>query len=162
MGRTGIEPVTSARHGRPSGPCPPPDPVTELDVVLSREMRRTPRTAVTVMAFTVALVLVVSASAALPGKIVAHKSVSGAFAVTAVHATVAKPKGLWVRFVGKVTTGTAVVACSRGSSISSNPYSYQRAGVYRLPVKPAGADSCEVIASIGGSGQVTVEVRALR
>jgi hypothetical protein len=115
-----------------------------------------------VLAVLAALCLSGTASAALPGKVVAKKSVSGTFAVTAISASVKKPKGLWIRFVGKVTTGQAVVACSRGFSISSNPYSYKKAGLYRLPIKPSRADSCDVIGSVGGSGRVTVEIRAAR
>ena len=99
-------------------------------------------------------------AAAAPGRLRAGKTVSGAFAVTAVNATVKNPRGIWVRFIGGVTTGTAVIACSRGFSISSNHYSYSRAGTYRVPIRPVRADSCDVIASIGGSGRVRVEIRA--
>ena len=99
-------------------------------------------------------------AAAAPGKLRAGKTVSGAVAVTAVNATVESPHGIWVRFIGDVTTGTAVVACSRGMSISSNHYSYGRAGTYKVPIRPARAGSCDVIASIAGSGRVRVEIRA--
>jgi hypothetical protein len=103
-----------------------------------------------------------AASAGLPGMVVAHKSASGSSALTAATAAVLRPKGLWVRFVGKVTTGTAVVACTRGSSISSNAYSYKRAGLYGVPVSPSGAGICDVVASVGGSGRIIVEIRAAR
>jgi hypothetical protein len=117
---------------------------------------------VVLVTLAVAAVLVASAAAALPGKPVARKSVSGSFAVTALNATVKTPKRLWVRFTGRVTSATVVVACSRGFSISSNPYSYRKAGLYRLPIKPPRAESCDLVASVGGSGRVTVEIRAVR
>jgi hypothetical protein len=125
-------------------------------------MGRTGRVVVAVAALAVCTVPVVSGAAGLPGIVVAHKSVSGSLAVTAVTAAVPRPQGLWVRLVGKVTTGTAVVACTRGSSISSNAYPYRAAGLYRVPVRPTGAEICDVVASVGGSGRVTVEIRAAR
>ena len=104
----------------------------------------------------------IAAASTPPGKVVARKTVSGAFAVGAINATVKKPTGLWVRFTGKVTTGTVVVACSRGFSISSNSYQYKKAGTYRIPIRPARADSCELVASVGGSGRISIELRATR
>src|SRR5262245_2527101 len=108
------------------------------------------------------LVLSVTASAAAPpGKLEASKSASGAFAVAAANATIKKPHHVWVRLVGAgVSNGLAVVGCKHNLSISSNDYRYKRAGTYRLPIRPAGAAACEVIASIGGSGRIRVEVRA--
>jgi hypothetical protein len=114
------------------------------------------------LALLAALCLTSTAAAALPGKVVARKSVSGQFAVTAIHASVKKPSGLWIRFVGKVSTGEAVVACTRGLSISSNGKSFRKAGLYRLPIKPLRADSCDIIGSVGGSGRISLEIRATR
>lgn len=114
------------------------------------------------LALVAAALLAATAAAALPGKVVASKSVSGSYAVTAVNATVKRPKALYVRFVGNVSSGQGVVACIRGFSISSNPYSHTKAGLYKLPIKPSGAESCDIIASVGGSGRITVEIRAVR
>jgi hypothetical protein len=102
-----------------------------------------------------------TASAALPGHRVASKTASGEFAVAAVHATVKHPHALYLRLVGRISSGMIVVACSRGyTPISSNSYERNRAGLYRVPVRPARADSCQLVASTGGSGRITVELRA--
>jgi len=106
------------------------------------------------------LVCATANAAAPPGRLRAAKSASGAFAVTGVSATVRRPTGIWIRLIGTVTSGTGVAGCSRGFTISSNHYSYRRAGTYRVPIRPARADSCQVIASIGGSGRIRVEIRA--
>jgi hypothetical protein len=107
------------------------------------------------------LVLASTASATgLPGKRVAGKTVSGEFAVAAIHATVKHPHGLYLRLAGRINSGMVVVGCSRNFSISSNSYKRNRAGLYRIPIKPSGADSCQLVASAGGSGRITVELRA--
>jgi hypothetical protein len=105
-------------------------------------------------------VLGVAKAAAPPGKLRAAKSASGAFAVTAVTARIRKPAAMWVRLLGGVNNGTTVASCSRGFTVSANHYNYRRAGTYRVPVRPARADSCQVVASVGGSGHIRVEIRA--
>ena len=109
----------------------------------------------------VASSLPAAAATAAPGKLRAAASASGAFAVTSAGATVNRPHHIWVRLVGAAGSGTAVVSCSRGSSISANSYDYRRAGTYAIPIRPAGADSCRVVASVGGNGRVRVEIRAI-
>ena len=115
------------------------------------------------LAFTAAVALVLASFAtAASWRVVKQKSVSGAFAVTAINATIKRPKprGMAVRLIGRVNSGNAVVACSKGFSIASNSRSYRRAGLYVLPMM-RGADSCDVIASVGGSGRVTVQILRL-
>src|SRR5437762_2961183 len=60
----------------------------------------------------------------LPGTVRAHKTVGGQFAVAAVNATVSHPHAIYLRLVGRVDSGTIVVACSRDFSISSNSYEH--------------------------------------
>jgi hypothetical protein len=119
---------------------------------------------ITLPAAAFAVVLAVGvAYAALPGRVVASKSASGQFAVTATSATVKKPKKIWVNLIGKgVENGLGVIACTRDFSVSSNSKDMTAAGLYRLPIQPVGADSCHVTASVGGSGRVTVQIRAQR
>jgi hypothetical protein len=101
------------------------------------------------------------ASGALPGHRVASKTASGQFAITAVSAKVKHPHAVYLRLVGRISSGTIVIACSRGyTTISSNSYAHNRAGLYRVPVRPARADSCQLVASAGGSGRIMVELRA--
>jgi hypothetical protein len=90
-------------------------------------------------------------------KVLAHKSASGQFAVTAVSATSSHPHSLAVQFSGHVQTGEGIVACSKGFSVSSNSRSFNHAGLFRLPMTK-GADSCNITASVGGSGTVTVRI----
>jgi hypothetical protein len=102
----------------------------------------------------------VANAAAPPGKLRAAKSASGAFAITSVTARIRKPVAMWVRLLGGVNNGTTIASCSLGFTISANHYNYRRAGTYRIPVRPARADRCQVVASVDGSGRVRVEIRA--
>src|SRR3954447_7571591 len=86
-----------------------------------------------------------TAVAALPGKVVARKTVSGQFANVAMSATVKNPKAIYVRLIGGVENGLINVACSRNFLISSNNYTRNRAGLYRIPIKPLRADNCIII-----------------
>ena len=107
-----------------------------------------------------AAVLAGSAAAALPGKSVAKVTIVGSSADTAVSAIVRKPTGLWIRFAGKVRGGSAIVSCDRGFATFSTSYFYEKAGTFRLPIKPSGADTCSIFGGVAGSGRVTVEIRA--
>jgi hypothetical protein len=114
-----------------------------------------------VVGLVLAAVFASVAAAALPGHRIASKTASGQFAVTAVHATVKHPHAVYLRLGGRISSGMIVIACSRGyATISSNSYNHNRAGLYRVPIRPARADSCQLIASGGGSGRITVELRA--
>jgi hypothetical protein len=90
-------------------------------------------------------------------RVVASKSATGQFAVTAVNATVNHPRQIAIRLIGQVETGSASIACSKDFSIASWSREYSRAGLYVLPMTP-GAESCDIIGSVGGSGTVTVQV----
>jgi hypothetical protein len=92
-------------------------------------------------------------------KVVKSKSARGQFAVTAISATIKypKPKGIAVRLSGHGVSGMGVVACSRGFTVTSNSRSFSRAGLFVLP-SMRGADSCDVTASIAGSGSVSVRI----
>jgi hypothetical protein len=83
----------------------------------------------------------------------------GGFAIKSISADVRhpKPRGIAVRLVGKVDNGTAVVSCSKGTGVAAWNRSYKHAGLYVLPMT-AGADSCSVVAAVGGSGKVTVQI----
>jgi hypothetical protein len=89
--------------------------------------------------------------------VVKRASVSGEFATTAINATIQHPKAIGVRLLGNVQSGLAVVACSKGFSVSSNSRQYSHAGTFSLPIT-RGADSCDVTASVGGSGRLTVQI----
>lgn len=109
-----------------------------------------------------ALVLSASASAAtLPGHHVGTGgSVTGEFAVTGAQADVKNPRQVWVRATGRGADHiTVVTSCNRGFNIASNTLIRRRAGVYRIPTMPH-AETCSVIASVGGVGHITLEVRA--
>lgn len=116
-----------------------------------------------ILATVLALALAGTATAEPPAKRIARAAGSGQFSVAAVNATVTNPYKLWLRLSGKITAGTAVVACSRGYAvISSNSYTHNRAGTYRLPIRPSRADSCVLVASAGGEGRIVVELYASR
>jgi hypothetical protein len=55
-----------------------------------------------------------------------------------------------------------IVACTKDFNVSANNYNRNRSGLHRLPIKPAGADRCDVTGSAGGSGRIGIEIRAVR
>ena len=101
-------------------------------------------------------------AAPLPGKVIARGTASGQFAIASAHATVKNPRALYLRLVGKIDSGTVIVGCSRGLSVSANSYAKKKAGLYRLPIRPARADSCDLTGSAGGSGRIVIELRAVK
>jgi hypothetical protein len=100
-----------------------------------------------------------AAAVAAPGKIVAQRSASGIVAATAVTASVSHPKNLWVRLTGDVRAGQAAVSCTKTFTVSTNTYRYSHAGTYRVAIKPAGADTCILVASVQGTGKIGIEIR---
>ena len=91
-------------------------------------------------------------------RVIKSKSVTGAFAVTAASATVKRPKGVAVRFIGRRVRGSVVWACSKGSSVAS--WSRRREygpGLYALR-HVRGKDSCNVTASVTGEGRITLQI----
>jgi hypothetical protein len=118
----------------------------------------------TIGSFVVVLVAVLALSGPAVGavvawKVVKSKSATGEFAVTAISATVKNPKtrGIAVRLRGRVSNGSATVACSKDFSIASWNRDYRRAGLYVVP-QMRGAESCQIVASVAGSGTVTVQI----
>jgi hypothetical protein len=103
------------------------------------------------------------AIAALPGKVISRGVATGRLAITTTQVEVQRPKALYVRLGDAgVRNATLIVGCVKSFGGSSSSYSRTKPGVYRLPIKPAGADSCRVIASVGGSGRIVVEVRVVQ
>jgi hypothetical protein len=95
-----------------------------------------------------------------PGKIVKVSRASGQFAVTSTSAKVQHPHALYGRATGHVDSASFIVSCSRGFTISSNSLDRDRAGTWRLPMM-GNPDSCTVIAAVGGSGKISVEIRVV-
>jgi hypothetical protein len=92
---------------------------------------------------------------------VKSKSLSGEFAVTAFNATVRHPRAMKIQLRGAIDNVMAVVACSRGFTVSSYSRSYSGSGTYKLPIRPRRAGSCQVTVSFGvsgGSGRATLYV----
>jgi hypothetical protein len=112
-----------------------------------------------VSALAIALVLGTTSATASGWRVVRSGSSTGDFAVKSISATVAHPHALAVRMIGRVDSGMGVVSCSKGLGVASWSRSYSSAGTFRLPMTP-GAGSCDVVASIGGSGRVTVQILA--
>jgi hypothetical protein len=114
----------------------------------------------TVAVGVLALVCVGAAHAA-GWRVVKSGSSSGQFAIKSISATVSRPLALAVRLRGRVDTGTAIVSCSKDFGVGSWSRSYSHSGTFRLPQTRA-ADSCDVVASVGGSGRVVVQILAYR
>lgn len=99
------------------------------------------------------------AGAALGWRVVRSGSASGQFAIKSISADVQRPKpnGIAVRLVGKVSNGTGVVSCTRGTAVAAWSRSYRGAGLFVLPMT-RGAEMCSVVAAVGGSGKVVVQI----
>ena len=85
---------------------------------------------------------------------------SGDFAATAANGSVTHPHAIAVLARGHGISGFAAVACTKGFSVGSKSTSYKGAGLHRLRLPMARADSCDVTASIGGSGQISMSILA--
>ena len=85
---------------------------------------------------------------------------SGDFAATAANGSVKHPRAIAVLAHGHGISGFAAVACTKGFSVGSKSTSYKGAGMHRLRLPMTKADSCDVTASIGGSGQISMSILA--
>jgi hypothetical protein len=101
-------------------------------------------------------------AAPLPGKRIALAKGSGAFAIAVAHGQVNTPKAIYAKLSGKIGDGSVLVDCLVGTESTPNTYLRPRAGLFRFPVKPAGADICHVTATISGHGKIVAELRAVR
>lgn len=109
-----------------------------------------------------AVVVTSVASASASGwRVIGHASSSGDFASAAADGTAKKPHQLAVRLTGKGVSGFAAVACSKGiASIGSKSTNYSGAGLHLLKLPFKGASSCQVTASVGGSGHISIKILA--
>ena len=114
------------------------------------------------IAVVMALDFTASAGAVVPGKVVARTSASGQYAAASLSGSVKKPRAIYVRIIGKVTLGSIALTCARGASISTNGYQRNKSGLYSIPIRPARADDCAVVVTLGGSGTITGEIRYTR
>ena len=65
-----------------------------------------------------------------------------------------------MRLSGGVTGSTIMVDCVRGFSTSVSSYPRSRSGTFRLPIRPAHADACDVFAAAAGTKRVRIEILA--
>ena len=94
-----------------------------------------------------------AASGSYGWRVVKSKTISGQFTVTAFNATVNHPRALAVRLKGQVQDASLTVACSRGFTVSGYNKNFpNHAGLYRVPIKPRGASSCDLVAGFASSG----------
>jgi hypothetical protein len=120
------------------------------------------RIALIVLALVAVLVAASTVSASTPpGRLAKASAASGQFAITSTNATVRRPSALYGRARGRIDSATFIVSCSRGFSITSNSLDRSRAGTWRLPMMRR-PDSCDVVASAGGSGRIRIEIRYTR
>ena len=101
-------------------------------------------------------------AATLPGKRIARATGSGAFAIAVAHGQVNTPRALYAKLTGRIGDGSVLVDCLVGTESTPATYVRARAGLFRFPVKPVGADICHVTATISGRGKIVAELRATR
>jgi hypothetical protein len=110
-----------------------------------------------------ALAFTVAATAATTSLVVIGKASSaGDFAVAAASGKKRNTHAVYLRGYGRKLSGYAVVACSRGiASIGSKSTKFSRMAsgrLYRLRLPFAG--SCDVTASLSGSGRIRLQILA--
>jgi hypothetical protein len=107
-----------------------------------------------------ALIFSISASAKAFGwRVIGHAGSSGDFASAAANGTADRPHQLAVRLAGSGVSGLAAVACTKGvASIGTKSTSYSGAGLHLLKLPFGGASSCQVTASVGGSGRISIQI----
>jgi hypothetical protein len=94
-------------------------------------------------------------------RVVESKSVSAQFAATGTSATLRRPKGAAVRFLGRNVQGGRVMwQCRKVVSRASWSGSY-RWGLHVLPYV-RGKDSCNISAGASSEGRITVQILELR
>ena len=109
-----------------------------------------------------------AARAADPGKLVARKSASGEMAAFIIEVKLKSPKAVYVRLGGNIGFGEVKMLCSRDvdgipeMDRAARAYRYSRRGLFRVPIKPAHAQRCEMSLSVGGSGHASGEIRVVR
>lgn len=91
-------------------------------------------------------------------RVIGRATSSGEFAATAANGTAQHPHHLAVRIRGRGVSGFAAVACTKGFSIGSKSTNYKGVGIHLLKLPMAGASSCDVTASLGGSGRITLQI----
>lgn len=101
------------------------------------------------------------AATTLPGRPIARSTGSGASALAVAHGQVDRPRALYARLTGKVTTASILVECLVGTEATPRTYERRHAGLYRFPVAPAGADVCHVTVTAYGRGRIVAEARAV-
>jgi hypothetical protein len=124
----------------------------------SRKRRRASNVKAIAVGLVAALVGAAVADATTDWQVVSSGSSSGAYTGTAIKATLHHPKAIGIRLAGRrIQFGTARVACTKASSRWSYSRKYKHAGTYKL-LPTQHAVTCLVIASVGGSGTVTVQI----
>jgi hypothetical protein len=99
-------------------------------------------------------------AAAAGWHVIGSSASSGDFAVTAANGSAHHPHHLAVRLSGRGVSGFAAVACSKGFSIGSKTTNYKGAGIHLLKLPMSNASSCDVTASVSGSGRITLRILA--
>src|SRR5690242_16875718 len=106
-----------------------------------------------------AAIFCATAAASLRWHVIGHASSSGDFASAAASGSARRPRQLAVRIKGGGVSGFAAVACSKGiASIGSKSTSYKGAGLHLLRLPFKNASSCDVTASVGGSGRISIQI----
>jgi hypothetical protein len=91
--------------------------------------------------------------------VIGRAASSGDFASAAANGTAKKPHRLAVKIAGSGVSGFAAVACTKGiASIGSKTTNYSGAGIHMLRLPFARASSCEVTASVAGSGRISIQI----
>jgi hypothetical protein len=90
---------------------------------------------------------------------IGHAASSGSIATAAANATVHHPHQLAVKLTGQDVSGFAAVACSRGlASLGTKTTSYTGAGLHHLKLPSKKATACQVTATLGGTGKISIKI----
>lgn len=124
-------------------------------------MRRVVHVLVLVVVVLISAAVATAALGAQQLRVLGRASSAGDFAVAAASGSKQRPGGMWVRAYGRDLSVIAVIACSRGFSVGSRSQEIPSAvsgRLYRLRLPLTSADSCDVTASVSGSGSIRIQI----
>jgi hypothetical protein len=129
----------------------------------NRMLRSTSRTLVTLSVTVTVTVLAVVATTALAAgwHTVGRGSAGGDFAIATADGDASHPSALAVSVRGGGISGMAIVTCDKGiSSIGSKTTNFSGSGLHRLKFPMSHPASCNVVASVSGSGRLSLKILA--
>jgi hypothetical protein len=107
--------------------------------------------------------LPIAANAAVPGKVLATQTRTAKPGQTVTAVAKGGDTGTHVFYlqqIGDVHSGRVLVSCTNGHEVETHTFTYNKAGIFTVPTKPTGHQSCRLTGTTTGvGGDITVTLR---